>query len=96
MQCSIFVGSQDCSKRVLKASFTFNCSGFTYSEDRRQVIPSLKALRRHSCLVHFVFNANYASLLAIKLEKSASCQAIMSSKHYIKRYKKRNVEKLLG
>ena len=54
----------------------------------------LKGLCRNGCLIDYVYNANYASLLAMELAKllvngniTASCQTNMSSKHKIKRYK---------
>ena len=47
----------------------------------------------HGCLIHFVNNAKYASMLAIELEKlpvndktTASSQTNMSPTHYIIRY----------
>ena len=55
----------------------------------------LKGLCRHGCLVHYVYDANYASLFAMELAKilvngkniTGSCHWNMSPKHEIKRYK---------
>ena len=63
----------------------------------------------NSCLIHFICNAKYASLFEMELEEftyesnkiTASSQANMLSKHYIKPYwmfstTKMNFENLLG
>ena len=54
----------------------------------------LKGLSTHGCLIHYVYNANYASLFAVVLAKllvngniTGSCHTNMSPKHEIKRYK---------
>ena len=54
----------------------------------------LKGLCRHGCLIHYVYNANYASLFAMELAKllvsgniTGSFHTNMSPKHEIKRYK---------
>ena len=57
----------------------------------------------HVCLVHFVKNAIYASIFAMKLEKITAKSQLcvkqnISPKHHINRYKRQqmNFEKLLG
>ena len=66
----------------------------SYIQPNFGFLPKLKELWHHGCPVQFGNNSNYMSLFVIECEKlpvndeiRASCQANLSPKHYIKRYK---------